>query len=196
MKDDKWICHVGKEITLSLYDRLAWFVCASVPESLDGDAKRARFQDQLTSHLILHRLSGGSGASSLDFLVPNNLSVKGESSAHGARHKASVRVKVNTLVEHGALGWYKSWPISSHHTENHCSLHSNTHWEASLWHDMGLPQNSICYLNSVPWSVQWGCFSLNSKQIANVFSFRSPTVPILLNLKWFFAKLVRLQQNS
>lgn len=47
MKDDKWICHIGKEITLSSYDRLAWFVC--VPKSPDGGAKYVGFQGLLTS---------------------------------------------------------------------------------------------------------------------------------------------------
>lgn len=144
----------------------------------------------------LPQWGSGAGASSLGFLVPSNPSAEGESSARGAGHKASVIVKLNMLVQRGVLGVYKSRPVPFHHTENHYSLHSNSHWETSLCHDMGLPQNSICYLKSVLWSVQWGCFSLNSKQIANVFSCRSPTVPTLLNLKWFFAELVRLQQSS
>lgn len=68
MKDDKWICHIGKEITLSSYDRLAWFVC--VPKSPDGGAKYVGFQGGPAHfYLALHLPSDGSGASSLGFLI-------------------------------------------------------------------------------------------------------------------------------
>lgn len=70
MKDDKWICHTGKEITLSSSDRLAWFARSGVPRSLDGGEKRVGFQVRPTSQILLHLPGVGSGASLSDLQSP------------------------------------------------------------------------------------------------------------------------------
>ena len=76
MKDDKWICHTGKEITLSSSDRLAWFARAGVPKSLVGGEKRVGFQVRPTSQLLPHLPPGWVWGIFIRSLIPSNLSIR------------------------------------------------------------------------------------------------------------------------
>lgn len=189
MKDDKWICHTGKEITLSSYDRLAWFVCAGVPKSPDGGAKYGGFQGLFTSHLILHLPSNGSGVSSLGSQITSYPGSRERTQSTRQSTRLQWEWSSGPLAKCGALSKYR------------IMAHLFPSLREPLCPPPKLPLGDLSL--GVTWSRHRLVFSLHKeyflvcpvgilffcKQIAKVF-FRSSTVPILFNLKWFSAKFL------
>ena len=149
MKDDKWICHIGKEITLSSSDRLAWFARAGVPRSLDGGEKRVGFQVRPTSQLLRHLPGVGSGASLSDLQSPATSASEHhpQGRAWGFTRRSSIM-----LSAQGPLSEFKPAAASFHGLGNHCSLCSASRWATSLWHDMVLSPTFFFFLLQ-EWSV-------------------------------------------